>query len=222
MFPKTGSEYFATSQPYDKAPYESWKKTQAKDIAEQGPLPGESEEEEDAYTRHMMYLNLRAYLCHESLSSYAECLLKKNVIDSVEKIGTDVNQNLAKVKCPKEYQIYDSCMGTDDNHRTIVFEALQHTACVSYRKDLLVCLESNKNTEETCIPLYRQALRCGLNYLWNDYWRQLTGYGENDEYHTYKGSKEQRRLQAHLDFEKRMNLVADKMSGGNVTELPRG
>jgi len=178
-------------------------------------------DDENAYISHMLKLNLRGYICHNELDMYAQCLKKKNLIPSLEAAtGAEVNLQIARVKCESEVKKYERCLTDEENQHAIVLEAMQHSRCTEPRMACVLCFEKNPNNVEVCMRPYNAALRCGLNFLWNDYWKALTGFGEADEYSSMQGNKEQRRVDMMNEFVGRQSKVASKLTGGLVEEIP--
>eukprot|EP00759_Apiculatamorpha_spiralis_P000452 PhF_6_TR10118/c0_g1_i1/m.15733 len=197
--------------PGEEKAYTKWRQQLREDITNQGK--SDDAKEEELHLRFMLNNNLRGYVCHQEVSKYAECLVKKKVIPSMDQINIEVNQKLAQVKCEPEVKAYEKCMKDDENHRLISFEAIQHDRCQNFRKTFMECLEKNVTNQDVCKQDYRASLRCGLNFMWNEYWKNITGYGDSEEYHTFAGSREQRRLEAIDSVDLKISNIAKTVSG---------
>lgn len=68
---------------------------------------------------------------------------------------------------------------------------------------------------------YRRLVRCGLNHLWNDYWRSLTNFGESEEFHLFEMSRSHKKKQEYLEFVTSDRTIG-KLSAEAVDEISTG
>lgn len=182
--------------------FDRWRDEQNAAIAERGSDSDPAVEEE--HNSFMIRQNMNAYVCHKQLDEYTICLEKHHLIDHSEKrheINTKNGMN--EKKCRATHNAYVGCMSSRQNQETLLQSAVLHTSCSSFRASLMRCYDANrevetKTSEPQCVPFYRHLLRCGLNHLWNDYWRALTKFGEAEEYHLYELSRDDNKKQEFL------------------------
>ncbi|KAG5505939.1 hypothetical protein JIQ42_06734 [Leishmania sp. Namibia] len=197
--------------------FEEWKATQNEEIAKRGADRDPAVEEE--HNRHMLRQNLNAYVCYKELDKYASCLEDKKLIrrredDGARGRGTttssiassfEINtQNKANEKlCRATHNAYVSCMSSRDNQEVVLHSASLESHCSERRAALFQCLRENEASEAQtntpqCTESYRSLLRCGLNHLWNHYWREMTKFSDVDEFHLYELSRDDNKKQAYL------------------------
>jgi hypothetical protein len=181
-----------------------WKKQQEDQISERGANidPGLEEEHNQAMLRQ----NLNAFVCYASLDKYTECLKANNLLDKRGddyEINTRNRQN--EVRCRPTHMEYVNCMSSNTNKEAVMRSAAMHPSCQTRRQVLFECfreheVEETRSNNAQCSEPYRRLVRCGLNHLWNEYWRSLTNFGENEEFHLYQMSKDDKQRQQFLQF----------------------
>ncbi|CAJ1014744.1 hypothetical protein, conserved [Leishmania lindenbergi] len=198
--------------------FEEWKAKQNEDISQRGADRDPAVEEE--HNRHMLRQNLNAYVCYKELDKYTTCLEDKKLIrrrsgeDNARGGGTGVSsiassveintQNKANEKlCRATHNAYVSCMSSQSNQQLVLESASLEPHCTERRATLFHCLHENQVSEAQtsmpqCTDAYRRLLRCGLNHLWNHYWRELTKFSDTDEFHLYELSRDDNKKQAYL------------------------
>ncbi|ORC88534.1 uncharacterized protein TM35_000161720 [Trypanosoma theileri] len=182
--------------------FDKWREEQNAAIADRGSDVDPAVEEE--HNAFMLRQNLNAYICHKQLDEYTKCLEKHHLIehdDNRHEINT--KNGINEKTCRSTHRAYVTCMSSKENQDALLQNAALHTNCTSYRMDLMNCFDANreeetKTSEPQCVPFYRRLLRCGLNHLWNDYWRALTNFGEAEDYHLYELSRDENKKQEFL------------------------
>ena len=138
---------------------------------------------------------LRSHVCHVQVDEYAECLVRKKVISEDDVGRIDVNAKLAASKCKAQVDRYHTCMESQPHHQLIYEQAATNAKCTHAQQVLLGCLERAPPQQATqtrlCYDHYLAALRCGMNHMWNDYWRALSGFGVEEELHLFDLSRRQ-------------------------------
>lgn len=179
--------------PANSRAFQNWKARQADAVKIRGT--GENASEEEAYISSMLRNVLQSHMCYRELDAYGKCLVDNKII-SKDDIGVkEVNGSspLVVKHCRVPMLKYDTCLGDAKNEDVIVEAALAHERCLKERRNMMVCLEKKTEEEQKgCTSLYRKTLICGLNFLWDEYWRAMGGFGEMDEYHVYENEKEHR------------------------------
>ncbi|KEG11401.1 hypothetical protein DQ04_02661060 [Trypanosoma grayi] len=182
--------------------FDQWREEQNKAIAERGTDADPALEEE--HNSFMMRQNLNAYICYKQLDDYTACLEKHRLIEHGDKSHEINTKNgINEKKCRPTHKAYVGCMGSQQNQETLLQNAALHPNCTTYRAALMDCYNANrevetKTSEPQCILSYHRLLRCGLNHLWNDYWRALTKFGEAEDYHLYELSRDDNKKQEFL------------------------
>ncbi|CBH17614.1 hypothetical protein, conserved [Trypanosoma brucei gambiense DAL972] len=182
--------------------FDQWRAEQREAIADRGSDPDPAVEE--AHNNFMLRQNLNAYICYKQLDEYTACLEKHNLIehgDDRREINT--RNSINEKKCRATHIAYVGCMGSRLNHETLLQNAALHSSCASHHVSLMECYNTNREVETStevpqCVPFYRRLIRCGLNHLWNDYWRALTNFGEAEDYHLYELSRDENKKQEFL------------------------
>ena len=196
--------------------YEEWKVKQNEEIANRGADRDPAVEEE--HNRYMLRQNLNAYVCYKDLDKYTACLEDKKLIrrsDGEDGAGGsaglsssatfEVNtQNKVNEKlCRATHNAYVSCMSSKTNQEAVLQSASLEPHCTEHRSSLFHCMRENQMTEAQtntpqCTTAYRTLLRCGLNHMWNHYWREITKFSDTDEYHLYELSRDENKKQEYL------------------------
>lgn len=184
--------------------FQGWKHEQNAEIAMRGASKDPAVEEE--HNNYMLRQNMNAYLCYRELDRYTGCLKEKNLITSGEGgTGYEINtrNRVNEKQCRSTHTPYVACMGAQQNQEALLGNAAIHQNCTRQREDLFHCMEENKEKETKlheaqCEMQYRRMLRCGLNHLWNDYWRAITKVGDAEEYHLYELSRDDNKRQEYL------------------------
>ncbi|KAG5484763.1 hypothetical protein LSCM1_06586 [Leishmania martiniquensis] len=198
--------------------FEEWKAKQVNEISERGADRDPAVEEE--HNRRMLRQNLNAYVCYRELDQYGACLEDKKLICRREdgngargrgtvtsSIGSsfEINtQNKVNEKlCRATHNAYVSCMSSRENQEQVLHSASLEPHCSERRATLFQCLRENQALEAQtntpqCTESYRSLLRCGLNHLWNHYWREMTKFSDMDEFHLYELSRDDNKRQAYL------------------------
>lgn len=174
--------------------FTEWRSKMQSDVLDRGRSPTHDYEDEENYIRRMIKTVLRSHVCYREVDAYAECLVKYKLVADTEiaaKGLVDVNMRLAQEKCPRQISKYVACIDARVNHETVVSAAATHARCDSRRKDFLICLRKwNKSPvlqERNCYHSeYFPLLRCGLNALFDEYWKGVTGYSPAQELHQYE------------------------------------
>lgn len=189
-----------------------WKETQKHQVSQRGASSDVSAEEK--YIQHMVHQNLNAYICHRELDQYMTCLKEKNYIKTDHMVGASmgiagVNSNSHERHCRSAHLVYASCMQSRAHHETIIQNSVAEPSCMTQRVNFVECLDNNAAIESSnqvaqCSQHYRVLLRCGLNHLWNKYWRALVNLGETDEFHLYELERDDNKRQAYLDLTQRI------------------
>lgn len=174
--------------------FDQWRTKQQSDVLERGKSPIHDFSEEEKYLQRMIKSVLRSHVCYREVDEYASCLLKHKLVsdhDLAAKGIVDVNQRLAQEKCARQVAKYNACLDVKSNHQLVVQAATTHSRCEPKRKDFLICLRKwNKSPElqeRNCYyGVYFPLLRCGLNALFDEYWKGVTGYSPAQEMHQYE------------------------------------
>lgn len=178
----------------DSMRFQEWRSKQNSDILDRGRSPTRDFEDEENYIRRMIKTVLRSHICYREVDAYSECLTRHRLVSDSEiaaKGLVDVNMRLAQEKCPREISKYQACIDARANHETVIAAATTHPRCDTKRKDFLICLRKWNKTallqERNCYHSeYFPLLRCGLNSLFDEYWKGVTGYSPAQELHQYE------------------------------------
>nr|CCC95280.1 unnamed protein product [Trypanosoma congolense IL3000] len=182
--------------------FDQWRAEQRAAIAQRGSDPDPAVEE--AHNNFMLRQNLNAYICYKQLDEYTSCLEKHHLIERGDnRCEINTQNRINEKKCRSTHHAYVECMGLQRNHETLLQNAALHPSCATRHLALMECYNANRETETKssepqCLPFYRQLIRCGLNHLWNDYWRALTNFGEAEDYHLYELSRDDNKKQDFL------------------------
>ncbi|KPI87168.1 hypothetical protein ABL78_3730 [Leptomonas seymouri] len=195
--------------------FEEWKSQQNDEISNRGA--DRDPEVEDEHNRCMLRRNLNAYVCYKELDRYTACLEDKKLIRRSDDDGVggsvgsshysafEVNtQNkINESLCRSTHNAYASCMSSQTNQETVLQSASLEPHCTEHRETLFHCMRAHQETEALtnapqCTSAYRTLLRCGLNHLWNHYWREITKFSDADEYHLYELSRDDNKRQDYL------------------------
>ncbi|CCW68345.1 unnamed protein product [Phytomonas sp. Hart1] len=184
--------------------FTEWKNEQDAEIANRGADPDPAVEEK--FNQFMLRQNLNSYVCYKELDLYTACLQDKNLIRREGDTGSvevNTNNKVNERLCRKTHNAYVSCMRSRPNQEMILQNALLEPHCISQRNEMLKCMEKHreketKTQEPQCMEWYLRCLRCGLNHMWNTYWRAITKFGDAEEYQIYQLSKDDRKRQEYL------------------------
>jgi hypothetical protein len=178
----------------DTMRYDQWRSKQHADVLDRGRSVVNDFGDEEQYIQRMIKTVLRSHICYREVDEYAACLLKHKLIsdrDLASKGLVDVNLRLAQDKCARAVSKYTACLEARANHDTVVSSATTHARCEPKRKDFLICLRkwnaSPTLQERNCYySEYFPLLRCGLNALFDEYWKSVTNYSPANELHQFE------------------------------------
>lgn len=196
--------------------FEEWKMKQNEEIAQRGADPDPAVEEE--HNRHMLRQNLNAYVCYKELDQYTACLEEKKLIrrsddgngsgaagttSAAASFEINTQSKVNEKLCRATHNAYVACMSAKPNQEAVLQASSVEPHCAERRAVLFQCLRDHQATEAQtntpqCEDAYRRLLRCGLNHLWNQYWRQITQFTDTDEFHLYELSRDDNKKQAYL------------------------
>lgn len=215
-----------TQSQFSKDLFYRWKQQQIEKVAERGANVASPAAEEE-YNNTMIRQNLNAYICHKQLDLYAQCLSANGLLDtSNEKFEINTKNKMNEVRCRTTHMAYTDCMSSKANQETVLHAASMNPNCAIRRGDLSQCLEERREVETRtneaqCMEPYRRLVRCGLNHLWNDYWRSLTNFGESEEFHLFEMSRSHKKKQEYLEFVTSDRTIG-KLSAEAVDEISTG
>lgn len=210
--------------------FEEWRVKQNEEVANRGADRDPAVEEE--HNRYMLRQNLNAYVCFKELDKYTTCLEEKKLI---RRSGGDDNalsssaafeintQNKVNEKlCRATHNAYVACMSSQTNQETVLQSASLEPHCTEPRERLFACMREQQVTEAQtntpqCTTAYRALLRCGLNHLWNHYWREITKFSDTDEFHLYELSRDDNKKQEYL----RMVTTSAEQQAAHLKEMER-
>lgn len=171
--------------------FAEWKRQQAELVTRRGE-DVRNPEAEEAHNKRMMRHCLNAYICHMELDAYAGCLKKHGLWGAKsDEYEVPTKAPMHQVKCPMPLEKYTQCMGNEDNHSTLTANAIMNANCRAYHKNFYSCIDVNRNksieeTERECAPAYRRLLRCGLNHLWEEYYRAVNNIGDQEDFQSFE------------------------------------
>ena len=187
-----------TYEKYQAKDFNKWQLAQAKNLRSKGA--SDDLDHERKYIEGMMKSVLRGYVCHREVDDYAECLLRRKIIKEDELDKLNINMRQAEVFCEAEVKAYTGCMTRKLNRDTIVEAATGHASCEDLKANLQICLEKQPDDrdvqEEKCLRDYYTLLRCGLNHMWDDYWKKVSGFGTAEEMHVFEVEQDHFKQQA--------------------------
>jgi hypothetical protein len=181
------SPFGSTYEKYQAKDFNKWQLVQAKNLRARGESA--DLENEKQYIEQMIKAVLRGYVCHREVDTYTECLVRNKIVDESEMNTASVNMRQANAFCSNEVEQYTGCMGKKQNYDTIVEAATGHGACEDLKVDLQICLErtvEREDQEKNCMRPYYTLLRCGLNSMFDDYWKKVSSFGTLDEMHLFE------------------------------------
>jgi hypothetical protein len=92
----------------------------------------------------------------------------------------------------------------------VVKAAVGVNKCVPLRTDLALCVErsplgAEQGAElfEACQGHWRKMVRCGLNHLFEDYFREITGFGVLNEVHLFDVDNDRKKDEFLQEMSKR-------------------
>ncbi|KAK7193962.1 hypothetical protein NESM_000308000 [Novymonas esmeraldas] len=190
--------------------FEEWKAQQNDAIAQRGVDSDPAVEEE--HNRHMLRQNLNAYVCYKELDRYTACLEEKKLIHHRGDAGVssvaasfeiNTHNKVNEKMCRSTHTAYVACMSSQASQEAVLQSATLEPHCSGIRTALFDCMRDNHAVEAQtntpqCADTYRGLLRCGLNHLWNHYWREVNRFSDTDEYHLYELSRDDGKRQAYL------------------------
>lgn len=193
--------------PLPKLPgWDEWEKEQTEALATRGASL--KPEEDEAYLQHMMKCCLRGYICHREVDEYTQCLLEKKLLDKNKPLSEiAVNMTAAKQGCPEAMEKYLTCMGSSEHQDLIAVTASEQKKCVGKRDSLFLCLEKYfepEDQEKYCKKQYSTLLRCGLNTMWDEYWKQISGFGLEEEVHLFEDAQRHKRERSLEEMKKEL------------------
>lgn len=212
---------FVESQ-FPKDLFHLWKQQQHEAISERGSNTDPQVEEQ--YNQTMLRQNLNAFVCYKQLDDYTMCLKGYGLLDKKgEEYEINTKNKINEVKCRRTHWEYTNCMSSQKNQESVLQNATLHPACQSRQQELLECMSERKDEElktgvAMCTQPYTRLIRCGLNHIWNEYWRSLTNFGEADEFHLFQMSRNDRKKQQYLEFASNPAAIAKT---GNEVEHER-
>ena len=168
-----------------------WKRQQAELITRRGEDPRNPDAEE-AHNKNMLRHCLNAYICHMELDAYAGCLKKNGLWGARgDEYEVPTKAPMHQVKCPMPLEKYTKCIGSEENHRTLIGNGILNANCRPFHKTFFACIEVNKDktiedTERECTPAYRRLVRCGLNHLWEEYYRAVNNVGDQEDFQSFE------------------------------------
>jgi hypothetical protein len=172
--------------PSEEFNYQQWKTRQTAAITERG-----AGRDEESYISLMVQRNMNAYICHREVDAYAGCLQKHNLIASEDMLIPFKDKNSThQLKCRWPLMSYQKCMASERNRSVLYESAVMHSHCGETRSKHFHCIAKHRDqelltNEPQCIPTYRALLRCGLNFMWEEYWKKLSNLSDEDEYSMY-------------------------------------
>lgn len=197
---------------HDDEQFLSWKRKQAATISDRGADNADPQNER-LYNDHMTRRCLDAYVCHQELDIYGQCLIKNKLWDS-EKAGSlmlpETATSAIERVCKMPFHRYSQCITSKDNQETVVKTGMVNPNCRKTNESLIKCMQVHISEEESeldsgahsrnedrerhfntriedgCKDVYTKLVRCGLNHLWEEYWRAITNYGEQEEFKSYQ------------------------------------
>lgn len=207
---KTISEHAGKPSHFSHELFQRWKEEQSDEVGQRGVAADPKDEEE--HNRLMLRQNLNAYVCYKALDAYTTCLKDNKLISYHQGHGGSLGSGTFEVRtdsnvneklCHRTLKAYKTCMTSKTSQETVMENAALHPQCHTQRFDLYTCMEENKQIESRtqepqCTGRYRGLLRCGLNHLWDDYWRALTKIGDIEEYHLYEMSRDDVKRQEYV------------------------
>jgi hypothetical protein len=134
---------------------------------------------------------MRGFICHREVDEYSDCLVRRKLVDEADlsRAGAHLNMKLAEQFCKDEIATYRTCMESKMHYETIVEAAIGHTCCEDLKIDMMICLENHEDRqdqEKHCMRSYYGLMRCGLNNMFDDYWRKVSGFGTAEEMHLFE------------------------------------
>ena len=179
--------------PKEHLKFDAWRDTEHDAVSQRGAVPNDFQAEQ-RYVQGMSSNVLRAYICHKEVDVYTQCLLDKKIVREEDLNKADVNLKMAKEKCAKPVAAYLSCVENTRNYETVVQCATEHPRCGTPRRETFQCMERYADDKEQqglqCRHVHLSLVRCGMNHLWDEYWRAITGFGVEEELHLYDMQKQ--------------------------------
>ena len=176
--------------------YAKWKVVRNERISVEGATPDATEDHKRIRSCFLKVMD--AYLCHVELDELAGCAVTKKLIGAGDSPNSLKPREL-DFHCAKPFSRYKSCLESEEKRATLTQAAATHSACVRQRANFQVCIERALDDPEMkpnfllqgtehlpCDPEHRFLLRCGLNHLWNDYFRTINGVGDAEDFLSFR------------------------------------
>lgn len=194
--------------------FEEWRAKQNEEVSNRGADRDGAVEEE--HNKSMLRQNLNAYVCFKELDKYTTCLEEKHLIrrrngddgsssssPAANSFELNTRSGVNEKLCRATHKAYVSCMSSKANHEAVLQSASVEPHCTERRYSLFQCMRENEaietqTNEAQCTAAYRSLLRCGLNHLWNRYWREINRIGDADEFHLFELSRDDTKRQEYL------------------------
>lgn len=188
-----------------------WKRKQARAVADRG-TDLTNPANEDTYNTHMTRRCVDAYVCYKELDVYGRCLIDNRLWDS-DKMGNvmlpDQSTPMIERKCKLPFHNYTQCISSRDNQDTVVKTGMMNPNCRRTHESFIQCVQVhireeedeadrgrggsaashdhfNARIEDGCGRIYSKLVRCGLNHLWEEYWRAITNFGDQEEFKMFQ------------------------------------
>jgi hypothetical protein len=178
-----------------KITFTEYQKQQTSNVTDRGAH--ESKEFEEKYIGKMIKTVLRSHVCYQEVDRYTQCLVDQNLVHKDELWHAEVNQIKAQQRCGPAVEGYNKCMNRKENHEAVVATAVAAPQCKFVSKELVMCLErqpgADRDDLENCHRGYLTLLRCGLNHMWDDYWRAISKFDIEEEAIMYEASLKQKK-----------------------------
>ncbi|EPY25267.1 hypothetical protein STCU_00437 [Strigomonas culicis] len=105
--------------------------------------------------------------------------------------------------CGRPHRAYVGCMAGREQQEVVLHHAANEARCHALRDEVLQCMEAKQEAsrptqEPQCGAPYRRLLRCGLNFLFDDYWRGLHQVGEAESFQLFELERDDNKKQEYL------------------------
>ena len=139
--------------------------------------------------------------------------------------------------CKTPFYHYSQCITSKENQETVVKTGMVNPNCRKTNESLIKCMQVHINDEESeidsgayansedrerhfnarieegCSAVYTKLVRCGLNHLWEEYWRAITNYGEQEEFKSYQLEN---KIGAKTEYNKTITEVKQQLKQSGV------
>jgi hypothetical protein len=178
-----------TYEKYNTKDFNKWQLGQAKQLRARGEA--QDLDREKGYIEMMIKTIMRGYICHRQVDDYSDCLVRRKLVDQADlaRAGAHLNMRLAEQFCKDEVAVYRQCMETKLHYETVVEAAIGHSCCEDLKVDMTICLEQHEDRQDQerhCLRGYYGLMRCGLNNMFDEYWRKVSGFGTAEEMHLFE------------------------------------